>query len=151
MPTDQSENFISKINIDNTIYNIRDVSIPFGEVDSTSTSTKFTATIPAITALQDGICVLLKNGVVSSASNFTLNINNLGAKPVYSNMAATTRETTIFNVDYTMFFIYDSTRISGGCWVCYRGYYPETVVVSTTTPAADSGAKLWFDLSDGVY
>ena len=115
MPTDQSENFISKINIDNTIYNIRDVSIPFGEVDSTSTSTKFTATIPAITALQDGICVLLKNGVVSSASNFTLNINSLGAKPVYSNMAATTRETTIFNVDYTMFFIYDSTRISGGC------------------------------------
>jgi hypothetical protein len=50
-----------------------------------------------------------------------------------------------------MFFIYDSTRVSGGCWVCYRGYYPEMVVISTTTPAADSGAKLWFDLSDGVY
>ena len=99
--------------------------IPYGEVDTSSTATVFTATIPGITELKDGVCMLLKNGVVTSASGFTININGLGAKPVYSNMAAATRETTIFNVNYTILFIYDTTRVSGGCWIYYRGYYAD--------------------------
>lgn len=101
-------------------------SIPYGECDSTSTSTAFTATVPGITELRDGVCVLLKNGVVTSAAGFTININGLGAKPSYSSMSAATADTTLFNVNYTMLFIYDSTRISGGCWVCYRGYNSDT-------------------------
>lgn len=100
----------------------RTAAIPSGQVDSTSTATVFTATVEGVTALYDGVCVLLKNGVVTSTTGFTININGLGAKPVYSNMAAATAEKTIFNVDYTMLFVYDSTRVSGGCWVCYRGY-----------------------------
>ncbi|MEE0870638.1 MAG: hypothetical protein U0L52_04610, partial [Bacteroidaceae bacterium] len=64
----------------------------------------------------------LKNGVVTSAANFTININNLGAKPVYNNMSAAGRETTIWNANYTMLFVYDSTRVEGGCWILYRGY-----------------------------
>lgn len=102
---------------------IRSIGIPFGIVDATSTSTAFTATVPGIDRLEDGVCILLKNGVVTSASGFTIDINELGAKPVYSNMAAATAETTMFNVNYTMLFIYDSTRIEGGCWILYRGYY----------------------------
>ena len=69
----------------------------------------------------------LKNGVVTSASGFTININNLGAKPVYNNMVAASRETTLWNVAYTMLFVYDSTRVSGGCWVLYRGYDVNTI------------------------
>lgn len=69
----------------------------------------------------------LKNGVVTSAANFTININNLGAKPVYSNVAAASRDTTIWNATYTMLFVYDSTRVSGGCWVLYRGYDSNTI------------------------
>ena len=65
---------------------------------------------------------MLKNGVVTSASGWTLNINGLGAKPVYSTMGATTRITTTFNVNYTMLFVYNSTRVSGGCWDMYYGY-----------------------------
>lgn len=99
--------------------------IPYGQVDSTSTSTKFTATVPGITELKDGTIVLLKNGVVTSAANFTININGLGAKGVYSNMAATTRETTLFNINYTLLLIYDEDRVSGGCWINYRGYYSD--------------------------
>jgi hypothetical protein len=105
-----------------------DSTIPFGIVDSTSTSTAFTATVDGITALIDGTCVLLKNGVVTSAAGFTININNLGAKPVYNNMAAASAETTIFNINYTMMFIFDSTRVSGGAWICYRGYNSDTTV-----------------------
>lgn len=108
----------------------RTQSIFYGEVDSTSTSTNFTATISGLTELRDGICILLKNGVVTSASGFTININGLGPKPSYSNMAtgnditptAPTRDTTIFNINYTMLFIYSSDIVDGGGWIMYRGY-----------------------------
>ena len=101
-------------------------AIPYGQVDNTSTSTAFTATVPGITALKNGVCVMLKNGVATSASGFTINVNGLGAKPAYSNMAAATAETTIFNVNYTMLFVFDEDRVEGGCWVCYRGYDSNT-------------------------
>lgn len=100
--------------------------IPFAQVDSTSTATSYTATVPEITELEDGVCVMLKNGVITSKSGFTININGLGAKPVYNNLAEETRDTTIFNVAYTMLFVYDSTRVAGGCWICYRGYDSNT-------------------------
>lgn len=117
---DGSDNTSTYLEADETAY--RGASIPFGAVDDTSTSTAFTATVPGITALRDGVCMWLKNGVVTSASGFTININGLGAKPVYSNQAAATRESTLFNVNYTFFFVYDSTRVEGGCWMLDRGY-----------------------------
>ena len=106
--------------------------IHYGTVDSTSTSTAFTATVNGITSLYDGVTVMLKNGVVTSASGFTININNLGAKPVYSNMATghdttdPTRDTTIFNINYTMLLVYSTNIVSGGGWICYRGYDANT-------------------------
>lgn len=99
-----------------------DVILPFGQVDSTSTSTVFTATIPGITSLHNGVCVYLTNGVVTSAAGFTLNINNLGAKPVYSTMSAASQSTTVFNVAYTMLFVYNENRVSGGCWDIFYGF-----------------------------
>lgn len=120
---------VSKIRLpDNSevnIFSYNTSAIPFAQVDSTSTSTAFTATVPGITELKDGTCVMLYNGVVSSAAGCTLNINNLGAKPLFSNLTAATRDTTIFNASYTMLFVYDSTRVVDsitGAWCCYRGY-----------------------------
>lgn len=132
--------------------------IPYGQVDSTSTATEYTATVPGINQLKDGVCVLLKNGVVTSASGFTININGLGAKPSYTNLAAATRDTTIFNINYTMLFVYDEDRVSGGCWICYRGYDANTNTIgyqlrtnSSTLYAADKGYRyrLWFTSADG--
>lgn len=117
---DGADNTSTYLEADETAY--RGASIPFGIVDDTSTSTVFTATVPGITELRDGVCMWLKNGTVTSTSGFTINVNNLGAKPVYSNQAAATRETTLFNVNYTFFFVYDSTRVEGGCWMLDRGY-----------------------------
>ena len=111
---------------DGTKYDIRATAIPFGKVDSTSTSKAFTATVPGISELTDGTCCYLMNGVVTSESGFTLNVNGLGAKPSYTNLDDATRDTTIFNVNYTMLFVYNSQRISGGCWDCYRGYDSNT-------------------------
>ena len=121
------------------------VSIPFGQVAADSVSTAFTAEIEGIAELRDGICVMLRNGVVTSASGWTLNINGLGAKPVYSTMGATTRITTTFNVNYTMLFVYNSTRVSGGCWDMYYGYntgYTNNVSQGQGYAVSTSNAKV---------
>lgn len=96
-------------------------AIPCGKLDSTSTATVMTATVPGITELKDGVCVFLQNGVITSASGFTLDINGLGAKPVYSSMAAATRVTIAWNSAYTMLFVYNEDRVEGGCWDMYYG------------------------------
>lgn len=125
LTNDGSDGTAEYLETDETAY--RTTSIPYGQCDASSTSTVYTATVPGITELRDGVCMWLKNGVVTSAAGFTININNLGAKPVYNNMAAASRETTLWNVAYTMLFVYDSTRVSGGCWVLYRGYDTNTI------------------------
>ena len=154
-------NLISRIRIGDTSdaeNSIRASAIPYGQVDSTSTATEFTATVPGINVLRDGVCVLLKNGVVTSASGFTINVNGLGAKPCYTNLAAATRDTTIFNINYTMLFIFDADRVGGGCWICYRGYDANTNTIgyqirsnNSTLHAADKGYRyrLWFTSADG--
>ena len=112
--------------------------------------------------------MLLKNGRVTSASGFTININGLGAKPVYSNMATgnevtptnPTRDTTIFNINYTMLFVYSTTLVSGGAWICYRGYDANTNTIgyqlrtnSGNLTASDAGYRyrLWLTSADGQY
>ena len=108
-------------------YDIGTLSIPFGQVASTSTDTAYTAQIEGITSLYDGVCIYLKNGVITSNKNgFTLNINGLGLTPVYDTLAAATRSGTVFNVDYTMLFVYNSSRVSGGCWDIFYGYNSDT-------------------------
>ena len=127
------------------------VAIPFGEVDSTSTSTAYTATVPGISQLVDGVCVLLKNGVVTSEAGFTININGLGAYPSFNNMTAATQDSTIFNVNYTMLFVYDSTRVVGsttGAWCCYRGYNSDNNTIGyqlrTNSQTMKNGASAKF-------
>lgn len=113
---------------------VRTNGILFGAVDSTSTSTAYTAQIDGVTEYYDGLAIMLRNAVVTSASGFTLDVNGLGAKGSYNNMAtgnpttptAPTRDTTIFNINYTMLFIYSSTLVEGGAWICFRGYDANT-------------------------
>lgn len=141
-------------------------AILYGKVDSTSTSTVFTATVDGLDELVDGTTIMLRNGVVTSASGFTLEVNDLGALPVYNNMAtgnditptAPARDTTIFNINYTMIFTYVASDIvEGGCWICWRGYDGNTNTIgyqlrtnSSTLKASDTGYKyrLWFTSAD---
>ena len=131
--------YVSKIQVPGgTTYNITGV-IPMGTVASTSTSTVYTATISGITELKSGVCVWLTNGVVTSAANFTININGLGAKPVYRSNAATTRETTRFDKAYTIFLIYNETRVSGGCWDYVYGFDSNTTYTNMSQTEASAG------------
>ena len=144
----------------------RTAAIPFGKVDSTSTATAFTATVEGITELKNGTCVYLMNGVVTSAAAsttpkcFTLNINNLGAKPVYYTTAATSYATTQFGINYTMLFVYNTTRVSSGCWDIFYGYDSNTNTLgyqlrtnSSTLPAKFKTYRyrLLFTSPDGTH
>lgn len=139
----------------------------YGQVDSTSTSTKFTVQIPGITSYYDGLTVILKNGVVTSASGFTIDVNGLGAKGSYNNMktgnpvtpTAPTQDTTIFNINYTMLFVYSSSIVAGGAWICYRGYDADTNTIGFnlrtnvyTLPASEKfyRYRLLFTSADGT-
>jgi len=123
--------------------------IPTGRLDSTSTATAMTATVEGIRELKDGVCVWLENGVVTSASGVKLNVNGLGAKPIYNSMADASAVTTAFNVNYTMLFVYNSTRVSGGCWDMVYGYDSNTTYTppklgfgyGTCSTAAATAAK----------
>lgn len=121
--------------------------IPIGKLDGSSTSTVMTATVDGITALEDGAALYLTNGVVTSAANFTLNINNLGAKPVYQSMAAAGRVSTTFNVDYTFLFVYNSSRVTGGCWDMYYGYDANTNSLAYQVRTHQTSRKLGNRLS----
>lgn len=146
--------------LDKTATSRKTASIPMGYVDDTSTATEFTATVDGISELRDGVCVWLRNGIVTSASGFTINVNGLGAKPVYSSLAAATRSTTIFNVAYTLLLIYNSERVEGGCWDVVYGIDTNTNTIgyqvrhnSSTLPAIVNGYRyrLWFTSADGEY
>ena len=97
------------------------VAIPYGEIGSTSTSTNLLATVPGVHELKDGVVCYVRNDIVTSASGCTLNINSLGAKPIYVNNADTTRVSTAFSAATTWLFIYNENRVTGGCWDAYYG------------------------------
>ena len=97
------------------------VAIPYGEIDSTSTSTVLTATVPGIWQLKDGVCCYVRNDIVTSATNCTLNINGLGAKPMYISSADASRVTSGFSAAQTWLFVYNEKRVDGGCWDQYQG------------------------------
>ena len=134
-------------------------AIPFAKVDDTSTSTDFTATVPGITELRNGVACYLMNGVVTSASGCTLEVNGLGAYPIYQTLAAATRSTTIFNINYTMLFIFNEERVEGGCWDVYYGYNSDTNTIAYNvrtnhSPGLTNSAvyryEICFSLPDGT-
>ena len=111
---------------------------------------------------------MIRNSVVTSAANFTINVNGLGAKPSYNNMTlgnpitptAPTRDTTIFNINYAMLFVYSEDVVEGGCWICYRGYDANTNTIgyqlrhnSSTLPTTDKfyRYRLLFTSPDGTH
>lgn len=99
------------------------LGIPYGSVDSGSTATDIKASVDNFpTTLVAGVCAYIRNDVVASASGWTLNINGTGALPVYASNADASRVTTLFSAATTFLFVYNPTRVSGGCWDMYYGY-----------------------------
>ena len=108
----------------------------FGQCDPTSTATEFTAQIDGITEYFDGLTILLKNGVIASATGCTIDINGLGAKGMWASYELA-RVTTAFNVTRIFVFIYDSTLDDGnGGWWMYQGKDTNTDTFGITIRSA---------------
>lgn len=137
------------------------VAIPFGNVDSTSTATEITATVDNFPeTLTDGVCAYIRNNVVASSSGWTLNVNGTGAKPVYNTISDATRTSTVFSAAVTYLFIYNSSRVTGGCWDMYYGYNANdntigyslrTNKMSLPTTSACYRYRLLFTSADGTH
>ena len=103
------------------------LGIPYGAVDANSTATDIKATVDNFPeTLVAGVCAYIRNDIIASASGFTLNINGTGALPVYSTMSDASRATTAFTATSTYLFVYNPTRVEGGCWDIYFGYNSDT-------------------------
>ena len=115
------ENAISEMVLPNTeSYDIKDTlarqTIPFGTTDYDSTNVNFKATVPGVTELKSGVYCYIMNTKVTSATDCTLNVNGLGAKPMYMTTALASRVTSQFAVNYTWMFVYNEYRVQDGCW-----------------------------------
>lgn len=138
---------ISKIKtLDGITYDLKDTIarsvLPWAVVDSTSTATAYTATVPNVTELKSGVTIVLMNNKVTSTANCTLNINGLGAKPIYMTNAVTKRVTTQFAVNATWMFIYNETRVTGGCWDLVYLYNTNTTYSTFTNLAIGNAGYL---------
>lgn len=105
------------------------VSLPTGIIDTeNSVSTAYVASVDGITELQNGTLVLLYNESLRSASaGWTLNINGLGAKPVYLSQS-NTRAADIMGSKSFYLFVYDTVKVAGGSWQLYTGLDTDTDV-----------------------
>ena len=150
---------VNSIKLGSVTYPITAQGIFIGNVTSNST-TVFTADVTGVTEYFDGlVCYIKNNGNQTSASGWTLDVNGLGAKPVYQTMAASSLIAKEFNKNYTGLFIYNTSRVATGCWDWYWGYNTNTDTIGyslrtnyTLRPAADTGYRyrLWFTSVSGA-
>ena len=85
-----------------------------GTTDSTAKTSTWVGSSDRITEYYDGLAIRYKIGVAGQTTT-TLNINNLGAKPIY--LFNTTKVTTQFPVNSIINLIYH-TGLNSGCWMC---------------------------------
>ena len=102
-----------------------------GTTDSTAKTSTWVGTSDRITEYYDGLAIRYKIGVAGQTTT-TLNINGLGAKPIY--LFNTTKLTTQFPVNSIINLIYHAD-LNSGCWMCsdydsntntYQRVYPTT-------------------------
>ena len=139
---------IKAIKIDDTTYDIRG-QIYFGTTDSTSTATAFTSQISGITEYFDGLTIYLFNNKVATASGITININSLGAKPVYRANANNGLVTTHWAVNTGYLLVYNSSRNSNaGGWDWQTGYDSNS---DTTCTGAIRNTYSTYAASGAIY
>ena len=84
-----------------------------GTVNETSATTTLTITLDGITELYAGLAICMRMPF-NNVANSTLNVNNLGAKPIYY-LNNNTGKNTIQANAYVI-LIYDTVTLNTGCW-----------------------------------
>ena len=84
--------------------------------ESDTSSVNYSATVDGVTELKDGINVCVKLSVQSYGNDNTLNINELGAKPIYIQNNSSIKTALEKNKIY--YFVYLTIYNSDGAWHC---------------------------------
>lgn len=106
----------------------------------------YTATVPDVTSLENGMLLTIVPDVVSASTTITLNINNLGAKMVrlplsFNNAAMTTPKlATYFTADRPLTLQYDAYYLSGdGIWKTFGKQRTSAQDLYGTVPIESGG------------
>lgn len=111
-------------------------NIAFGTVGGTTRA--FTVSLTGVT-LTEGTVIALYNAIGSNVANATLNVNGLGAKPLYNQASAI--PASRFPNKSVCLFVYNTTIVSAGCWqIIYSYGANSTYSKATTTPVADTSS-----------
>lgn len=86
--------------------------------ETTQTAT-LTATVTGITEYFDGLMVAYRAPFNTAASS-TLNINSLGAKPIYYGVNTTSKD--YYPANRLILLVYETTTTSTGCWKMVYSY-----------------------------
>ncbi len=81
--------------------------------NQTAQSATLTATVDGITEYFPGLTIAYRAPFNTAASS-TLNINNLGAKPIYYKVNTTSKD--YYPANSVVLLVYETTTASGGCW-----------------------------------
>ena len=111
----------------------------------------WTGSLDGLTAYYDGLLILYKTPV-AGATTTTLNLNNLGAKTIYT--SGTSKLTTHFPINQPMLLVY-STDTDDGCWKAIDFYNSDTRPQAQCNTAAATAAKTadmtYFTATDKSY
>ena len=91
--------------------------------NETAQTATLTATVEGITEYFPGLTVALRMPFASAASS-TLNINSLGAKPIYYNN--NTVNANYYPANSVVILVYETTTASTGCWKMAYSYDSNT-------------------------
>lgn len=119
----------------------------YGVVDSTSTNAAYTVTVPNLASLYEGAVVYAYNNKIVNAASATLNVNSLGAKPIYYQNAVIPESR--WPLGSLGIFVYNTTIVSTGCWIMNYSYGANSTYSNaslgtgygTCTTAAATAAK----------
>ena len=112
----------------------KSMTIGFGSLAGTTNA--FTVSITGVT-LTHGTIIACYNAVGDNAASATLNVNNLGAKPIYYNASAISDSR--FPNKSTALLMYNTTIVSTGCWQMIYSYDSNsTYTKAANTPVADT-------------
>lgn len=151
---DSSQNayFPSKINA--TLFDgnaKRSFGMPFVIPNETSSTATLTATYDGITELYDGLAIAFKCPF-SLAASTTLNLNGLGAKPVYYQANTASAGRIVGNA--VQILVYETATRSDGCWKSVYSYNADYAVRQyQTTASAEYPMLARYNTSDktGTY
>ena len=117
-----------------------DKSMVVGQANVGGTTSAYTATITGVT-LTHGTIIALYNAVGANAASATLNVNSLGAKPIYYNASAI--PASRYPNKATCLFMYNTSIVSTGVWQLIYSYDSNsTYTAASATPLMDGTAAV---------